>query len=143
VSLSIVAARASHQARTRRPVRAGCWSFSPDAASTRDQSAVKRACEGTASALQDRESLGQGGNLYPANREGTAPVVAQARTTTVALAPAWLIATGGHHRGANVVEAHGLSNAGPVRKTNEDSFISDRALQLFMVGRRDGWARCR
>jgi serine/threonine protein phosphatase PrpC len=32
-----------------------------------------------------------------------------------------------------VVEAHGLSNAGPVRKTNEDSFISDPALQLFMV----------
>ena len=32
-----------------------------------------------------------------------------------------------------MVEAHGLSNAGPVRKTNEDSFISDRALQLFMV----------
>ena len=32
-----------------------------------------------------------------------------------------------------MVEAHGLSNAGPVRKTNEDSFISDPALQLFMV----------
>ena len=32
-----------------------------------------------------------------------------------------------------MVEAHGLTNAGPVRKTNEDSFISDPALQLFMV----------
>ena len=32
-----------------------------------------------------------------------------------------------------MVEAHGLSNAGPVRKTNEDSFISDPGLQLFMV----------
>jgi protein phosphatase len=32
-----------------------------------------------------------------------------------------------------VVEAHGLSNAGPVRKTNEDSFINDPGLQLFMV----------
>jgi serine/threonine protein phosphatase PrpC len=32
-----------------------------------------------------------------------------------------------------VVEAHGLSDAGPVRKTNEDSFISDPALQLFVV----------
>jgi serine/threonine protein phosphatase PrpC len=32
-----------------------------------------------------------------------------------------------------VVEAYGLSNAGPVRKTNEDSFISDPGLQLFMV----------
>jgi serine/threonine protein phosphatase PrpC len=32
-----------------------------------------------------------------------------------------------------VVEAHGLTNAGPVRRTNEDSFISDPALQLFMV----------
>jgi protein phosphatase len=32
-----------------------------------------------------------------------------------------------------MVEAHALSNAGRVRKTNEDSFISDPALQLFMV----------
>ena len=32
-----------------------------------------------------------------------------------------------------MVEAHGLTNAGPVRRTNEDSFISDPALQLFMV----------
>jgi len=32
-----------------------------------------------------------------------------------------------------VVEAHGLSDPGPVRKTNEDSFISDTDLQLFVV----------
>ena len=32
-----------------------------------------------------------------------------------------------------MVEAHGLSDAGPVRKTNEDCFISDPALQLFVV----------
>ena len=32
-----------------------------------------------------------------------------------------------------MVEAHGLSDVGPVRKTNEDSFISDTALQLFVV----------
>jgi serine/threonine protein phosphatase PrpC len=32
-----------------------------------------------------------------------------------------------------VVEAHGLSDPGPVRKTNEDSFISDPELQLFVV----------
>jgi len=32
-----------------------------------------------------------------------------------------------------VIEAHGLSDAGPVRKTNEDSFVSDSALQLFVV----------
>ena len=32
-----------------------------------------------------------------------------------------------------MVEAHGLSDVGPVRKTNEDSFISDIALQLFVV----------
>jgi len=32
-----------------------------------------------------------------------------------------------------VIEAHGLSDVGHVRKTNEDSFISDTALQLFVV----------
>ena len=32
-----------------------------------------------------------------------------------------------------MVEAHGLSDAGPVRKMNEDSFIIDIALQLFVV----------
>jgi serine/threonine protein phosphatase PrpC len=32
-----------------------------------------------------------------------------------------------------VVHAHGVSNPGPVRKTNEDSFFSDPALQLFIV----------
>jgi PPM family protein phosphatase len=32
-----------------------------------------------------------------------------------------------------VVEAHGLSTGGPVRKTNEDSFLSDPGLQLFVV----------
>jgi len=32
-----------------------------------------------------------------------------------------------------VLEAHGLSDPGPVRKTNEDNFISDSGLQLFVV----------
>jgi protein phosphatase len=32
-----------------------------------------------------------------------------------------------------VLEAHGLSDVGHARKTNEDSFISDTALQLFVV----------
>jgi len=32
-----------------------------------------------------------------------------------------------------VVEAHGLSDRGPVRKSNEDCFISDPALRLFVV----------
>lgn len=32
-----------------------------------------------------------------------------------------------------MILAHGLSNAGPVRKTNEDSFVSDPGLQLFIV----------
>lgn len=32
-----------------------------------------------------------------------------------------------------MIHAHGLSNPGPVRKTNEDSFFSDPALQLFIV----------
>lgn len=32
-----------------------------------------------------------------------------------------------------MVEAHGLSDAGPVRKSNEDKFISDTGLQLFVV----------
>jgi PPM family protein phosphatase len=32
-----------------------------------------------------------------------------------------------------VIEAHGASDRGPVRKTNEDSFFSDPALQLFIV----------
>jgi protein phosphatase len=32
-----------------------------------------------------------------------------------------------------VLEAHGLSDPGPVRKSNEDSFISDPALRLFVV----------
>ncbi len=32
-----------------------------------------------------------------------------------------------------MVEAHGLSDPGPVRKTNEDNFISDSGLQLFVV----------
>jgi PPM family protein phosphatase len=32
-----------------------------------------------------------------------------------------------------VVEAHGLSDRGPVRKSNEDRFISDTALRLFVV----------
>jgi PPM family protein phosphatase len=32
-----------------------------------------------------------------------------------------------------VLEAHGLSDPGPVRKTNEDNFISDPAIRLFVV----------
>jgi protein phosphatase len=32
-----------------------------------------------------------------------------------------------------VIDAHGLSDRGPVRKSNEDSFISDPALRLFVV----------
>ena len=32
-----------------------------------------------------------------------------------------------------MVDAHGLSDAGPVRKSNQDRFISDPALQLFVV----------
>src|SRR5215217_4324645 len=32
-----------------------------------------------------------------------------------------------------MIHAHGLSNPGPVRKTNEDTFFSDPALQLFIV----------
>jgi protein phosphatase len=32
-----------------------------------------------------------------------------------------------------VIEAHGLSDPGPVRKTNEDSFCSDPAVPLFIV----------
>ena len=32
-----------------------------------------------------------------------------------------------------MIEAHGASDRGPVRKTNEDSFFSDPALQLFIV----------
>jgi PPM family protein phosphatase len=32
-----------------------------------------------------------------------------------------------------VIEAHGLSDRGPVRRSNEDSFISDAELQLFVV----------
>lgn len=32
-----------------------------------------------------------------------------------------------------MIHAYGLSNPGPVRKTNEDSFFSDPALQLFIV----------
>ena len=32
-----------------------------------------------------------------------------------------------------MVEAHGLSDVGPVRKSNEDSFFSDPALQLLVV----------
>ena len=32
-----------------------------------------------------------------------------------------------------MVHAHGLSDGGPVRKPNEDSFISDPTLQLFVV----------
>lgn len=32
-----------------------------------------------------------------------------------------------------MLEAHGLSDVGHARKTNEDSFISDTALQLFVV----------
>jgi len=36
-------------------------------------------------------------------------------------------------RGRPVLEAFGLSNPGPVRKTNEDSFVVDEQLQLFVV----------
>jgi len=32
-----------------------------------------------------------------------------------------------------VIEAHGLSDRGPVRKSNEDSYISDPTLKLFVV----------
>jgi protein phosphatase len=32
-----------------------------------------------------------------------------------------------------VIEAHGLSDIGPVRKANEDSFFADAALQLLVV----------
>lgn len=32
-----------------------------------------------------------------------------------------------------MIEAHGLSDRGPVRKSNEDCFISDPALRLFVV----------
>ena len=32
-----------------------------------------------------------------------------------------------------MIEAHGLSDIGPVRKTNEDGFFSDPALQLLVV----------
>ena len=32
-----------------------------------------------------------------------------------------------------MVEAHGLSDTGPIRKSNEDSYLSDPALQLFVV----------
>jgi serine/threonine protein phosphatase PrpC len=32
-----------------------------------------------------------------------------------------------------VVEAHGLTDRGPVRKSNEDCFVSDPALRLFVV----------
>ena len=32
-----------------------------------------------------------------------------------------------------MVEAHGLSDPGPVRKTNEDSFLCDTELRLFIV----------
>lgn len=32
-----------------------------------------------------------------------------------------------------MIEAHGATDPGPVRKTNEDSFFSDPALQLFIV----------
>jgi protein phosphatase len=38
-----------------------------------------------------------------------------------------------------VVEAHGLTDPGPIRKTNEDSFISDPSLQLFVVADGMGW----
>ena len=38
-----------------------------------------------------------------------------------------------------MVQAHGLSDAGPVRKLNEDSFISDPALQLFVLADGMGW----
>ena len=30
-------------------------------------------------------------------------------------------------------DAHGLSDRGPVRKSNEDSYISDPGLKLFVV----------
>lgn len=32
-----------------------------------------------------------------------------------------------------MVEAHGLSDRGPIRKSNEDCFVSDAALRLFVV----------
>jgi serine/threonine protein phosphatase PrpC len=32
-----------------------------------------------------------------------------------------------------VVEAYGLSDAGPIRKSNQDRFVSDTALRLFLV----------
>ena len=32
-----------------------------------------------------------------------------------------------------MIDAHGLSDRGPVRKSNEDSFISDPSLKLFVV----------
>ncbi|HWK09718.1 MAG TPA: protein phosphatase 2C domain-containing protein [Vicinamibacterales bacterium] len=32
-----------------------------------------------------------------------------------------------------MIDAHGLSDAGPIRKINEDSFLSDPALRLFIV----------
>lgn len=32
-----------------------------------------------------------------------------------------------------MIDAHGVSDPGPVRKTNEDSFFSDSVLQLFIV----------
>jgi PPM family protein phosphatase len=32
-----------------------------------------------------------------------------------------------------VLEAHGQSDTGPVRKSNQDRFISDTALHLFIV----------
>jgi PPM family protein phosphatase len=32
-----------------------------------------------------------------------------------------------------VVEAHGLSDTGPIRKSNQDRYLSDTALQLFVV----------
>lgn len=38
-----------------------------------------------------------------------------------------------------MVDAHGLSDPGPIRKTNEDSFVSDPALQLFVVADGMGW----
>ena len=32
-----------------------------------------------------------------------------------------------------MVEAHGLSDTGPIRKSNQDRYLSDTALQLFVV----------
>ena len=32
-----------------------------------------------------------------------------------------------------MIEAHGLSDRGPVRKSNEDCFVSDTTLRLFVV----------